>query len=100
MTILLLVTVINGCSSYDPRYDSLYNQVETNRENIVNLAEAMQEALNLTQNQFDANREYIQQTRAAIIQMGNIVNQQSEYLNQQSSDLNKLKLLLQVLAAL
>ena len=114
LTVLLLAAILNGCSAYDPRYDSVYSQVETNRQNIVKIAEGMEgsinlmqmqaeaieKSLNLVQVQFETNLEYIQQNRQAIIQIGDIVQQQSEYLNQQTSDLNNLKLLLQILSAL
>lgn len=96
LTILLLAVVISGCSTYDPRYDSLYGEIQTNRTFIQEnrdmtrlLAEAVGEMGNTLQAQVDWNENRISQ-------VGEIVNQHSEALNEQNSEFDKLMLILKL----
>ena len=95
LTILLIGIFINGCSSYDPRYDDLFNEVNTNREAIRELSQDTKEALI----KLGEVTEYVTtENRLAIDQIRDVVNKHSEALNENSSSLEQIITILKLAA--
>ncbi len=69
ITILLLTSIISGCSSIDPQFAALESQVKSNRAIIEQLADAVNEDRQMTQEQATSMLQLRLYTETAIQQL-------------------------------
>ncbi|MBL7126565.1 MAG: hypothetical protein ISS58_05075 [Dehalococcoidales bacterium] len=96
LTVFLLAVVIGGCSSYDSRYDSLYDEIQANRTYIQENRDMARGLAEVTEILALATQETANTLQAQIDWNENRINQVGEYLNEQNNELDKLLMILKI----
>ncbi len=69
LTVLMLGAIVSGCSSIDPQFSHMANQIQSNRTAVEELAKAVNDNRQLIQNQAVQNQALQMATEASLNQL-------------------------------